>query len=224
MCLTGVVVWWPGLTRVAQAFTVHFDRGWRRLVWELHGAAAIWSLALLIAWAVSGIYFSFPGPFREGTARVMTLTPYASVQSGPPQSAPAPAPSDLVRRARARVPAAQLARFGVPSGERGAYSVTLAREHHGDGDSSDEVTVYFDRYTGAELSVADQAGRTTGDVFLTWLGRIHVGNFGGMPIRIVWFAAGLVFPLLFVTGVVMWWNRFVRPRLRVADGSNIRVA
>ena len=28
----------------------------------------------------------------------------------------------------------------------------------------------------------------------------------------VWFAAGLVFPLLAVTGTMMWWNRFVRPR------------
>src|SRR3954470_13517601 len=224
MCVTGIVVWWPGLAGVAQAFTIHLDRGWRRIVWELHGAAGIWSVALLIAWAVSGIYFSFPGPFRQATERVMTLTPYASLQSGPPRSAPAPAAGDLVRRAQARVPGAQLARFGVPSGERGTYSVTLARGHHGDGDSSDEVTVYFDRYTGAELSVTDQTGRTTGDVFLTWLGRIHVGNFGGMPIKIVWFVAGFVFPLLFVTGVVMWWNRFVRPRVDVADGSNIRLA
>jgi uncharacterized iron-regulated membrane protein len=122
------------------------------------------------------------------------------------------------------VPGAQLARFGVPSGERGTYSVTLARERHGDGDSSGEVTVYFDRYTGAELSVTDQAGRTAGDVFLTWLGRLHAGNFGGFPVQLAWFAGGLVFPLLFVTGVLMWWNRFVRPQMRVADRSNARVA
>lgn len=225
MCVSGLVVWWPGLSRVTRAFTVCFDRGWRRLVWELHGAAAIWSVALLIVWSVSGIYFSFPGPFREATERVMALTPYASFESGlPVAGAAAPAPSELLRRAQARVPGAQLARFGVPAGERGTYSVTLARDRHGDADSSDEVTVYFDRYTGAELRVTDQTGRTPGDVFLTWLGRLHVGNFGGRPVQLVWFAAGLVFPLLFVTGVLMWWNRFVRPRVRVADSSNARVA
>jgi uncharacterized iron-regulated membrane protein len=224
MCLTGLVVWWPGLSRVAQAFTVHLGRGWRRVVWELHGAAAIWSVALLIVWSISGIYFSFPGPFRQATGRVLTLTPYASFQSGLPAPGPVPAPSDLLRRAQARVPGAQLARFGVPSGERGTYSVTLAGDRHGDGDSSDEVTIYFDRYTGEELSVTDQSGRTSGDVFLTWLGRLHVGNFGGLPVQLAWFTAGLVFPLLFVTGVLMWWNRFARPRLRVADTSNARVA
>jgi uncharacterized iron-regulated membrane protein len=120
------------------------------------------------------------------------------------------------------VSGAQLARFGIPSGERGAYSVVLARTRHGDGDSTDEVTVYFDRYTGAELAVIDQSGRTAGDVFLTWLGRLHVGNFGGLPVKLLWFAAGLVFPLLFVTGGIMWWNRTVRRGLPARERALAR--
>jgi uncharacterized iron-regulated membrane protein len=76
------------------------------------------------------------------------------------------------------------------------------------------VTVYFDRFSGRELTTIDQTHQTAGDVFLVWLGRLHVGNFGGWPIKLVWFAAGLVFPLLAASGSVMWWNRFVRPRLR----------
>lgn len=214
MCLSGVVVWWPGFSRAGQALVVHLDRGWRRVVWELHGAAAIWTVVLLIMWSASGIYFSFPVPFRAATERFLTLTPYVSMQSGAPLSVPPPMPSDLVRAAQARVPGAQLARFGIPSGPRGTYSVTLARERHGDGDSSDEVTVYFDRFSGRELTTIDQTHQTAGDVFLVWLGRLHVGNFGGWPIKLVWFAAGLVFPLLAASGSVMWWNRFVRPRLR----------
>jgi uncharacterized iron-regulated membrane protein len=130
-----------------------------------------------------------------------------SLQSSSATQGPDPQPSDLVRRAQARIPGAQLARVGVPSSERGVYSVTLARTRHGDGDSTDEVTVYFDRYTGAELALIDQTGGTAGDAFLTWLGRLHVGSFGGRPIRVVWFVAGLAFPLLFVTGAIMWWNR-----------------
>ena len=207
MCVSGLVIWWPGISRVGQAFTVHLRRGWKRVVWELHGAAAIWTVALLLIWSVSGIYFSFPVPFRTAVERVTPLTPYVSLESGPPVSTGAPAPADLLKRAQARMPDAQIARVGVPSFERGTYSVTLAQVRHGDGDSSDEVTMYFDRYTGVELAVIDQRGRTAGDAFLTWLGRLHVGNFGGTPVKIVWFTGGLVFPLLFVTGGVMWWNR-----------------
>jgi uncharacterized iron-regulated membrane protein len=207
MCLTGLIVWWPGISRVGQAFTIHFSRSWRRVVWELHGAAAIWTFVLLLTWAVSGIYFSFPLPFRAVVERVAPLTPYVSLQSGQSTTGTPPAPSELLQRAQMRVPGAQLARFSLPSSERGTYSVTLALQQHGDGDSTDEVTVHYDRYTGVELARIDQTARTSGDVFLTWLGRVHVGNFGGVPIRVAWFAAGLVFPLLWCTGVVMWWNR-----------------
>jgi len=225
MCVSGLVIWWPGLSRAGQAFRVHLGRGWRRFVWELHGAAAIWTAALLIVWSVSGIYFSFPGPFRAATEHLVALTPYTSIESGQPTATAAPQPNELVRRAQARVPGAPVARFSVPSGDHGVYSVTLATGRHGDADSSDEVTVYFDRYSGRELAVRDQRGRTAGDLFLTWLGRLHVGNFGGVIVKIIWCAAGLVLPLLALTGVMMWWNRFVRPKLRVADRStSARVA
>jgi uncharacterized iron-regulated membrane protein len=214
MCLTGLVVWWPGVSRVRQAFIVHVRRGWKRVVWELHGAVGIWTVALLLVWSTSGIYFSFPGQFRDAVERVTTLSPYRSFESGPPSGMPPPAAADLIARARAKFPGAQVARFLVPSGDRGTYGVVLARERHGDGDSSDEVTIYFDRYSGREVAIDDQSGRTAGDGLLTWLGRLHVGNFGGWPVKLLWCVAALAFPLLFLTGLTMWWNRFVRPMPR----------
>jgi uncharacterized iron-regulated membrane protein len=215
MCVTGLIVWWPGMARLAAAFTVNLSRGWKRVIWELHGATGIWTVVLLLIWSVSGIYFSFPVPFRNAVARVAAISPYRSFQSGVPDGATptSPAPEALIARARARVPGSQLARFMVPAGDRGTYGVVLARVRHGDGDSTDEVTVYFDRYTGAELAITDAAEHTAGDGILTWLGRLHVGNFGGLPVKLIWFVAALAFPLLFVTGVTMWWNRFVRPTI-----------
>ena len=43
---------------------------------------------------------------------------------------------------------------------------------------------------------------------------IHVGDFGGWPVKALWVVLGLVPPLLFVTGFIMWWNRVVQPRLK----------
>jgi uncharacterized iron-regulated membrane protein len=54
--------------------------------------------------------------------------------------------------------------------------------------------------------------RTAGDVIMAWVGPLHVGNFGGMGIRVAWLVLGLAPPLLFVTGFVMWWTRVVRAR------------
>lgn len=219
LCLTGSVIWWPGRGRLAAAVWVNARRGWRRVIRELHGAVGIWTVALLAMWALSGIYFSFPRPFRAAVARVMPMSQPPAVASGQP-SASAPSPATLLRLARARVPGAQVARFDLPYGERGTYAVVLARGVHGDDDSSDEVTVYFDRYSAEVLAVDDGSRRTAGDSAMTWLGRLHFGHFGGVVIKAIWAAGGLALPALFVTGFIMWWNRIVRPAIpRVESGS-----
>ena len=43
---------------------------------------------------------------------------------------------------------------------------------------------------------------------------IHVGNFAGWPIKALWVVLGLIPPVLFVTGFIMWWHRVVQPWLK----------
>lgn len=217
LCGTGAVIWWPGLLQWAQGFVVAFGRGWRRVLWELHRAVGVWAVLLLTMWAATGVYFSFPSPVRRAVHLVAPLTPYRpplSAEPGPGAVPPAPSPAALVARARALRPRGDLARVMLPPGDRGAYAVVIATERHGDWDSSDEVTVYFDRFTGVPIGQARATERTLGDVVVTWMGLLHMGGFGGASIKLVWGAAALAFPLLGVTGFVMWWNRVVRRGLR----------
>lgn len=100
-----------------------------------------------------------------------------------------------------------MARFVLPFDERGAFLVVLARATHGDYDTSDEVSLYFDQYTGELLLARDHGQRTAGDTVLAWIGPLHVGSFGGLPVKVLWALVALVLPLLFVTGALMWWNR-----------------
>ncbi|HLI84657.1 MAG TPA: PepSY-associated TM helix domain-containing protein [Bryobacteraceae bacterium] len=53
-----------------------------------------------------------------------------------------------------------------------------------------------------------------GDRILRWPAWLHFGNHWGWPIETLWTIFGLVPVLLFVTGVIMWWNRVVWPALR----------
>jgi uncharacterized iron-regulated membrane protein len=210
LCLTGLMIWWPGIARWRSAVRVDVRKGWKRLTWELHGAAGVWMVALLVMWAVSGIYFSFPVPFRNAVARAATLTDARPPSSASARPGATPVlPSVLVAQAARLLPDARMARVFVPATPSAAYAIVMATETHGDYDSSDEVTLYFDQYTGELLQRADQSGRTAGDRFLTWLGLLHVGSFGGWPVRLAWLVTGLTFPLLFITGFVMWWNRIV---------------
>jgi uncharacterized iron-regulated membrane protein len=59
----------------------------------------------------------------------------------------------------------------------------------------------------------DFLGERPGDIVLSWLTRLHFGRWRGMPaLKAVWAILGLVPAVMFVTGVVMWWNRVLRRR------------
>ena len=60
----------------------------------------------------------------------------------------------------------------------------------------------------------DFLGDRPGDIILMWLSRLHFGRWQSEPLRAVWAIAGLTPALMFVTGLVMWWVRVVRPRLK----------
>jgi uncharacterized iron-regulated membrane protein len=49
----------------------------------------------------------------------------------------------------------------------------------------------------------------TVDEILRWLARLHFGRFGGLTLKILWAVLGIVPPVLFATGAIMWWNRVV---------------
>lgn len=51
-----------------------------------------------------------------------------------------------------------------------------------------------------------------GDNILYWFAYLHFGRFGGWSTKLLWTVIGLVPPVMFVTGGLMWWNRVVRPQ------------
>jgi uncharacterized iron-regulated membrane protein len=55
---------------------------------------------------------------------------------------------------------------------------------------------------------------STGDQIIRWFSYLHFGNFGGWPSKALWVVIGLAPAFLFVTGVLMWWNRVLGPAVR----------
>jgi uncharacterized iron-regulated membrane protein len=64
-------------------------------------------------------------------------------------------------------------------------------------------------------------GERPGDIALTWLSRLHFGRWRepgwGPWLKAAWAVVGLVPAIMFVTGVLMWWNRVVRRRRPARD-------
>ncbi len=213
MCLTGFVIWWPGIGQWRRASTVDFTRSWKRVNWDLHSAVGIWTLALTAMWAVTGVNFVFPGPIRAMVNRLSPISVARAPQSGPSgTTASRPTWQSVVETARARVPGQFVARVVVPSNDRGAFLVMLSAVSPTPAGTAELTSVYIDQHSGAVLSVPRRGARTAGDIVMAWLSPLHVGSFGGLAVRVAWLILGLAPPLLFVTGFVMWWVRVVRPQ------------
>jgi len=211
MCATGLVIWWPGLAQWRRGFTVDWRWGWRRTAWDLHRAAGIWVVALLATWAASGVYFAFPLEVRQVVGLVADFDNVPLVRSARAENLARPvAVQTLIRRAEAAWPGARVASVYLARGPAQVVGIVLTRGSRGDHDRGNDVTLWFDQFTGAVLQTNDAARRATGDAFLQALGALHFGGFGGLLVRLLWAAGGLLVPVLAMTGFILWWNRVVR--------------
>jgi uncharacterized iron-regulated membrane protein len=60
LCLTGAVIWWPGLKNWRRSLTVSWEGRFPRINWDLHSAIGFWCFFFVLLWGISGIYFAFP--------------------------------------------------------------------------------------------------------------------------------------------------------------------
>lgn len=206
MCLTGLVIWWPGVCKV------DFRKNWKRLNWKLHNAAGFWTVALAMVWAVSGAYLSFPQQFQAVVNWFSPVTSSGAAPASDPElkgrhtvvEIPA-----LIAKAERAQPDARLYGMMLPDDDKAAFTVVMARwKPHND--NPEYIYVYCDQFSSELLGTSGKVNRTVGDVIMAWLVPLHVGAFGWLPIKILWAVLGLSPPLLFIPGVLMWWNRLVR--------------
>ena len=213
MCVTGLVIWWPGRSNWKRGIAVDFRRQWKRVNWELHGAIGIWTVAIVAMWALTGVYFAFPTTFRSIVNAMSTVTVARPPHSDPSKATQSPPTwRALIDEARRRVPGQHVARVVVPSSQTAAFLVMFSRVQPTPGGNADLTSVYLDQYSGAVLAEPPTPRRTVGDLVMAWVAPLHVGNFGGNAIRVAWLVLGLSPPALFFTGFIMWWTRVVRPR------------
>jgi uncharacterized iron-regulated membrane protein len=63
LCLTGLIVWWPGMRRWRRSLTLRLDTYPKRLNWDLHTVVGFWTFAFIFMWAITGGYLVYPKPF-----------------------------------------------------------------------------------------------------------------------------------------------------------------
>ncbi|HAA33660.1 MAG TPA: hypothetical protein DCE56_45430 [Cyanobacteria bacterium UBA8553] len=67
--------------------------------------------------------------------------------------------------------------------------------------------VYLDQYTGKVLQVDDPRKATLATRILDAQYILHIGSYGGLPMRILYTLIGFVVVVLVITGLALWRRR-----------------
>ncbi len=211
MAVTGIVIWWPGLTQWRRRLTVNFRAPWRIWMWELHHAAGFWCLFYIVLSAVTGAYFTWPQQYRAAISWFSPVSQRASLRLDPPAGGAWRPIDELVAAAESALPKLPIENIQVPSDR--TQPVRIIKLAHEPASMRSLIFVAVNPYTAEVMNIEYPAANTTGDHLFGWIGPLHTGHFGGFPVAVLWALLGLSLPLLFVSGFLMWWNRVIAKRL-----------
>jgi len=213
LCITGLVIWWPGLARWASALLINFRAGWKRINWDLHSATGFWTLSIVFAWGLTGAFFAWPLYFGYVVNQFSPVTNAfpKSQKVQPPLEAPANYADKLdlqsfVEKAKLIYPATDFAGIDFPANPKAPLTVLMARGERWNTRATNYV--YFDPFQGHALGSWERGvNHTVGDAIIFLMGPVHFGVYWGMTIKIIWAVLGFALSILSVTGVLMYWNR-----------------
>ena len=215
LTLSGLVLWWPGLKSWSRGLGLSFRHNWRRINYDAHSAIGFWTLLIVTWWALSGIYFAW---YRQVVAAVSLISPLRGMNSPALPQLPAytgehASLETILAAAQQASPQGHLYSVSDPSLTTPVVYVLMDLRAPGDFSHRDIVTI--DTHTARPLTVWHYGqNHTLGDWFIWSMHPLHFGTLWGLPFKILWFLAGLSLVVLSVTGVLMYWNRYLRHSIR----------
>lgn len=212
--ISGLVLWWPQRGKWRAALSIKRNASAERLTYDVHKVAGAYGFALLLLLALTGIVLEVPEYVNPLIAKFSPLQTPAKPQSLVMHSNQARITVDrAVSVAQNLFPDAQLSWIETPHDAAGSYRINLYQA----GEPSrrfPKTNVWVDQYSGRILQVNNPDDFSKGDSLITWLHPLHSGEALALPGRLLVLLAGLLGPLLFVTGVIRWLHKRRAKQLR----------
>lgn len=204
---SGLYLWWPGITGLANCFKVRTN-SLLRLAFDLHRLLGACSAGGLLLLAFTGFHLAYP-PLLESLTAAEGM---GHGDAGPnvrstavPNNRPVSL-SEAIVVARGLFPSSEVRRITTPAGEIGTYRINL-RQQHELNQHHPFTSVWIDRWSGQIRAVNNPKQFNAGQTFTTWQWPLHTGEAFGNWGRLLWFWLGLTPLLLFVSGVAHWLYR-----------------
>ncbi|MDP3878428.1 MAG: PepSY-associated TM helix domain-containing protein [Methylobacter sp.] len=205
---SGVYLWWPGASGIWGALKIRHKAGMIQLAFDLHRVTGLLSASVLLLLALSGCLLSYP-------ALLQTLAGSSGMEHGEtgrdilstaqPNNHPVSLESAEFL-ARGPFSRAELRRVTTPAGDSGIYRINL-RQSSEINQRHPYTTVWVDRWSGHIKEVRDPSRFSGGEVFASWIWPLHTGEAVGASGRFIWFIAGLMPLVLYVSGLLHWLHR-----------------
>jgi ferredoxin-NADP reductase len=217
----GLAIWWPpslGALKTALKFRPRLKG--RAFDVNLHRTVGVYAAAILLLSAVTSLTFTF-----EWARHAIFAATGSPIPPKKPKLAGAPAaavPAEtLMARTLETIPAASEIQILFPRKAGDAVEVQVLERDapHANG----RTFLYLDPSSGAVVRFEPYATASTGMRLYRWMGALHRGDVGGLPMQIILFAGILGVPVLGYTGIRSYLRRKI-PREDAANGLKARVA
>jgi uncharacterized iron-regulated membrane protein len=210
LAVTGLVVWWPGIKRMARGLRLRRRSGTYAFNYDLHNVVGIAALPFLVMWGLTGAHFEFK---QVSDLWYAVLPGHASPERevvSKPVKGQSVTMDQAAAIARRTVPDGRLVSVSVPDAKdkTSTYFAYLAvgNDPYDHGVYPGNVGVTIDRYSGkATVTYPGQDDPPlSAQIVDDWFYPLHAGTFINGWWRTVWLVLGTVPVVLGVTGVITW--------------------
>lgn len=203
--LTGIVLWWPRMTRSAiwHSLTVRHGGSWPRFHFRLHRAGGFFTAPVLLISAFSGVHFNMPQWVKPVVEAFAPVAPTTKVVNQSPRSNGEITVAAVLVSAQAQFPEGRVSRVSYPAGAGQPFEIRM-RQPGELRAGSGATRISIDSGRGSVLRVIDPERARGGDKLLSWLFPLHTGEAFGLAGRIFISLVGFLPLAFFVTGLVIW--------------------
>lgn len=204
--LTGAIVYRKMLWKVI-AFRVKLNRkNWRTISSDLHRIVGVWSLLLNAVIFFTGFWMNlFAFKAKTWQNELVATKPNISVSV---------APDELFRKALLAMPELEPTYVYLPTQPERKFEVRGYEKGQwklwGAGNS-----VRIDQQTGEITQIVRLSDQSLGERIEATVFPMHVGNYGGLAVKILYVLIGITPGLLGVTGFLLWWRRTRQLHVRI---------
>ncbi|MFT0868583.1 PepSY domain-containing protein [Pseudomonas sp. CAM1A] len=232
-CLSGLYLRWPRKALNWRTWlTLDWAKKGRAFNWDLHAVFGTWCLLFYLLFALTGLFWSYEW-YREGLNRLLADPPAAGEQKrgegrggrhGPPKvdknAPPRVVDYDAIWANLKAAAGPDLATYNLRLPPAGGQPATLFYLLRGAEHERAFNTLTLDPASGQVKRHERYADKSFKAQLLQSVYALHVGEYFGLPGRIIVTLASLTMPLFFVTGWLLYLDRRRKKRqVRAARGA-----